>query len=68
MSAASSHRVRVSTPVQYVPSQSRSEQLAEALGCIIAGRPLPAHLAPRPLDLPAVSSVSEGVGRILRGG
>ena len=68
MNAASSHKVRLSSPVQYVPSQSRSEQLAEALGCIISGRPLPVHLRPRPFEAPAVSSVSEGVGRILRGG
>ena len=68
MSAASSHKSRTSfTAITYVPPASKAEQIAEAIGCIITGRPLPAYLAPQPHVAPAVASVQEGIARILRG-
>lgn len=68
MSAASSHKIRTSSAaITYVPTPSKAEQIAEAIGCIITGRPLPAYLAPAPVAVRAVSSMDEGFARILRG-
>ncbi len=51
----------------YTPTTGPQAQIEEALGCIICGRPFPAHLAPaaQPVDAPA--TVAEGLARILRG-
>ena len=67
MSTASSHTTRNSIPVSYVPTTSAAEQIAEAIGAIITGRPLPAHLRPSPVGIAKPASVSEGIARILGG-
>ena len=68
MSTASSHRIRVSSPISYSPAATVAEQIAEAIGCIITGRPLPAHLRPAPVAVSRPATVSEGIARILAGG
>jgi hypothetical protein len=68
MSTASSHKNRVSSPISYVPAASAAEQVAEAIGCIITGRPLPAHLSAAPVPVARPATVSEGISRILAGG
>ena len=68
MSTASSHMrtSRTSSPaITYVPGPSPAEQIAEAIGCIITGRPLPAHLRPEPFAASRPASVEEGIARIL---
>lgn len=68
MSTASSHTrtSRTSSPaIRYVPGPSTAEQIAEAIGCIITGRPLPAHLRPEPFVTTRPATVAEGVARIL---
>ena len=67
MSTASSH-IRPSNPaVTYAPGPSAAEQIAEAIGCILTGRPLPVYLQPQPVAIERPASVSEGIARILRG-
>lgn len=68
MSTASSHKTRVSSPISYVPMATAAEQIAEAIGCIITGRPLPAHLRPAPVAVARPATVSDGIARILAGG
>ena len=47
---------------------SREAQLAAALGCIITGRPLPAHLCPPAhAAAPCPMSVEAGIRRIVGG-
>jgi hypothetical protein len=68
MSTASSHTrtSRTSSPaLAYVPGPSTAEQIAEAIGCIVTGRPLPAYLQPQPLMIARPSTVEEGIARIL---
>ena len=67
MSTASTNRARTSSPaIAYVPGPSAAEQIAEAIGCIITGRPLPVYLQPQPVAIPRPATVSEGIARILR--
>ena len=40
--------------------------IAEAIGCIVHGRPLPEPLRPRPFSAPRPATVQEGITRILR--
>jgi hypothetical protein len=54
-----------STAIKYVPGPSTAEQVAEAIGCIITGRPLPAYLQPQPLAIARPATVEEGIARIL---
>ena len=54
-------------PTEYLPTSDRAELLAEALGCIITGRPLPEAVRPAPFTAVAVGSVQEGIGRIVAG-
>jgi hypothetical protein len=68
MSTASSHMrtSRTSSPaITYVPGPSTAEQIAEAIGCIITGRPLPVYLRPQEPMIARPSSVEEGIARIL---
>ena len=68
MSTASSHMrtSRTSSPaITYVPGPSTAEQIAEAIGCIISGRPLPEYLRPQALMVTRPSTVEEGIARIL---
>ena len=68
MSTASSYSrtSRTSSPsIQYVPGPTTAEQIAEAIGCIITGRPLPAYLQPQPFVVARPASVEEGIARIL---
>ena len=66
MSTASSHTSRTSNPsIAYVPPADRQALIAEAIGCIITGRPLPAHLAPQPVAIARPATVAEGIARIL---
>jgi hypothetical protein len=68
MSTASSHTrtSRTSSPAMtYVPGPSTAEQVAEAIGCIISGRPLPEYLRPQPLVAMRPATVEEGIARIL---
>ena len=51
----------------YTPPTSRQAQIEEALGCIICGRPFPAHLAPPAQPVGAPATVAEGLARILSG-
>lgn len=53
---------------QAVPSPTASDEVAAALGCIVAGRPLPQHLRPVPVRPARPTSVQAGIERILRGG
>ena len=69
MSTASSHKPRTSRTsspaITYVPRPTAAEEIAEAIGCIITGRPLPAHLRPQPFVTSRPASVSDGIARIL---
>lgn len=69
MSTASSHKPRTSRTsspaITYVPRPTTAEEIAEAIGCIITGRPLPAHLRPQPFVPARPATVSEGIARIL---
>ena len=68
MSTAStySRTSRTSSPaIKYVPGPTAAEQIAEAIGCIITGRPLPAYLQPQAFVVARPSSVEEGIARIL---
>lgn len=71
MSTASSHKPRTSRSsspaITYTPGTSKADEIALAIGCILAGRPLPAHLRPQPVAIARPASVSEGVARILTG-
>ena len=51
----------------YTSSTGRQAQLEEALGCIICGRPFPAHLALAAQPVGAPATVAEGLARILSG-
>jgi hypothetical protein len=48
-----------------VPRPTAAEEIAEAIGCIITGRPLPAHLRPQPFVASRPASVNEGIAGIL---
>lgn len=68
MSTASSYSrtSRTSSPaITYVPGPTVAEQIAEAIGCIITGRPLPEHLRPAPFVAARPATVEEGIARIL---
>ena len=66
MNTASSHTVRTSSPaISYTPRTTAAEEIALAIGCIITGRPLPAHLQPQPFAVARPASVEEGIARIL---
>ena len=68
MSTASTYTrtSRTSSPaIAYVPTTSAAAQIAEAIGCIITGRPLPVHLRPAPFVAAPAASVEEGIARIL---
>jgi hypothetical protein len=54
-------------PTEYLPTSDRAALLAEALTCIITGRPLPEAVRPAPFTMTAVGSVQEGIGRIVGG-
>ena len=47
------------------PPQSREALNAECIALMLAGKPLPEGLAPRPHAAPRPTSVREGVERIL---
>ena len=51
----------------YSQPASRAEILADALGRIITGRPLPAGLCPAPVVVAVTVTVEEGISRILTG-
>jgi hypothetical protein len=71
MSTASSHKprtTRTSSPaIVYTPGPSKSEEIALAISCVLAGRPLPEHLRPQPIAVARPASVREGIARILAG-
>ena len=47
---------------------SRQAAIAAAIGCIITGRPFPAHLRPQPMPAARpVATVEDGLARIVRG-
>lgn len=53
----------------YTGAASKQELIAEAIACIISGRPYPEHLAPTTYassDCPP-ATCEEGIGRILAG-
>lgn len=68
MSTTSSHTgtSRTSSPaITYEPGPSPAERIAEAIGCILEGRPLPEHLRPQPFTASRPATVEEGIARIL---
>jgi hypothetical protein len=52
----------------YTPATQIDAVLAEAIGCIITGRPLPEFLRAPAAESVRPASVEEGVRRILTGG
>ena len=65
---------RAAVSISYEPAttssqdmQSSQELIAEAIGCIISGRPLPAHLRPTVLASSRPTTVQDGIARILAG-
>lgn len=64
MSTASSDTNRTSVG-GYGPAASAAEQVAEAIGCIVSGRPLPAHFRPAPFAVSSPATVGEGIARVL---
>ena len=68
MTTASSHTRTSRTSsatIKYIPGPSTAEQIAEAIGCIISGRPLPEYLRPQALMVARPTTVEEGIARIL---
>jgi hypothetical protein len=58
---------RAATAARYTPGAERATVLADALGCIISGRPLPESLrAPSPACA-RPDTVEEGIRRIVGG-
>ena len=55
------------TATTYAPPATRAEILAEAIGRIITGRPLPEYLQAPQLQLARPATTEEGVRRILAG-
>jgi hypothetical protein len=55
--------------VSYARGASKQELIAEAIACIISGRPYPEHLAPTTFAAASspAASCEEGIGRILAG-
>lgn len=51
----------------YTPGPERDAILADALGCIISGRPLPESLRSAPVDVARPSCVEDGIRRMLDG-
>ena len=49
------------------PPKSRAELNAECLALILAGRPLPEGIAPRPYGAPSVATTREGIEWTLGG-
>lgn len=49
-------------------SASAQDPTAECLGCIITGRPFPAHLRPAAFVGASPATVEAGIARILDGG
>ena len=49
-------------------SGSSEDPTAECLGCIISGRPFPAHLRPAAFVGASPTTVEAGIARILNGG
>ena len=64
MTTTDSPRVHDTRTVFAPPSRVR-DLLAEGLACITSGRPLPPELRPAPRPTPAVSTVAEGIARML---
>ena len=58
---------RATAPTVFVPSTGTADVLADALGRIITGRPLPESLRPAPAATAAPATVQEGIGWILDG-
>ena len=52
----------------YDNATSTQAILADALGRILAGRPLPEHLRPAPTTRPRPVSIADGIAGILGGG
>ena len=52
----------------YTPDSNVDAVLAEAIGCIITGRPLPEFLRAPAVESVRPASVEEGMRRILAGG
>ena len=59
---------RPAAAATYTPASDLDAVLAEAIGCIITGRPLPEFLRAPALESVRPASVEEGVRRILTGG
>ena len=58
---------RATATAAYTPPSTPGDALADAIGCIITGRPLPESLRPQ-LPVPAgAATVQEGIARILAG-
>ncbi len=62
MSAATT---RTSSATSYTQPSTKAEILADALGRIITGRPLPESLRPTMYAPSAPASVADGIGRII---
>ena len=56
------------TAPAYDRSTSAQAVLADCLGRIITGRPLPEHLRPAPTTRPRPLTVEAGIARIMLGG
>ena len=54
-------------PTVYSPAPTKADVLADALGRIITGRPLPEALRPVDVVTGAPATVQEGIARILTG-
>jgi len=59
---------RAITAARYTPGPERAAVLADALGCIITGRPLPESLRPPELPCVQATSVEDGLRRTIGGG
>ena len=57
---------RAAAPTVYAPSPAKAELLADALNCIISGRPFPDGLCPPAAAPSAPATVRDGISRILR--
>ncbi len=66
MSTATETRRQTAAP--YTPPATRDEILAEAIGCIIAGRPLPEYLRAPQVVRARPATAEEGMRPILAGG
>lgn len=59
---------RAATPARYTPGPERAAVLADALGRIITGRPLPESLRPPELPCVQAATVEDGLRRTIGGG